>query len=81
MNDLIFVMYNTKLKDKRAKSENNQCNLEDVSSDDEWLTVGQDIVGSSNINLLNVIDDVDDADNRDRSEDQCETNQVNTGEI
>ena len=80
MNDLIFVMYNTKLKDKRAKSENNQCNLEDVSSDDEWLTDGQDIVGYLNINLLNFLDDVDDAGNEDRSDDQCEANQVNTGE-
>ena len=39
MNDLVFVMYNLKIKEKRAKplSTNEEIGLENLSSDDEWL--------------------------------------------
>ena len=39
MNDLVFVMYKLKIKEKRAKplSTNEEIGLENLSSDDEWL--------------------------------------------
>ena len=39
MNDLVFVMYNLKIKEKRAKplSTKEEISLENLSSDDEWL--------------------------------------------
>ena len=39
MNDLVFVMYNLKIKQKRAKplSSKEEIGLENLSSDDEWL--------------------------------------------
>ena len=39
MNDLVFVMYNLKIKEKKAKplSTNEEIGLENLSSDDEWL--------------------------------------------
>ena len=39
MNDLVFVMYNLKIKEKRAKplSTNEEIGLENLSSDDKWL--------------------------------------------
>ena len=39
MNDLIFIMYNLKIKEKRAKplSTNEEIGLDNLSSDDEWL--------------------------------------------
>ena len=39
MNDLIFVMYNLKIKEKRAKplGTKEEIGLENLSSDDEWL--------------------------------------------
>ncbi|XP_050292606.1 uncharacterized protein LOC126733355 [Quercus robur] len=39
MNDLVFVMYNLKIKQKRAKplSTKEEIGLENLSSDDEWL--------------------------------------------
>ena len=41
MNDLIFIMYNLKIKEKRAKplSTNEEIGLDNLSSDDEWLAV------------------------------------------
>ena len=41
MNDLVFVMYNLKIKEKRAKplSTKEEIGLENLSSDDEWLVV------------------------------------------
>ena len=41
MNDLVFVMYNLKIKGKRAKpsSTKEEIGLENLSSDDEWLVV------------------------------------------
>ena len=39
MNDLVFVMYNLKIKEKRAKSSSTkeEIGLENLSSDDEQL--------------------------------------------
>ena len=39
MNDLVFIMYNLKIKEKRAKplSTKEEIGLENLSSDDEWL--------------------------------------------
>ena len=39
MNDLVFVTYNLKIKEKRAKplSTKEEISLENLSSDDEWL--------------------------------------------
>ena len=39
MNDLVFVMYNLKMKERRAKplSTKEEIGLETLSSDDEWL--------------------------------------------
>ncbi|XP_050232002.1 uncharacterized protein LOC126680825 [Mercurialis annua] len=38
MNDLVFVMYNLKLKERLSKKDDITCTIEDVSSDDEWIT-------------------------------------------
>ncbi|GKV36747.1 hypothetical protein SLEP1_g44844 [Rubroshorea leprosula] len=43
MNNLVFVMYNLKLEDKQAR---NQLELDDLSSDDEWITASQADGGS-----------------------------------
>ena len=39
MNDLVFVMYNLKIKDKRVNPSTirREISIEDLSSDDEWL--------------------------------------------
>ena len=39
INDLVFVMYNLKIKEKRAKplSTKEEIGLENLSSNDEWL--------------------------------------------
>ena len=39
MNDLVYVMYNLKMKERRAKSlsTKEEIGLENLSSDDEWL--------------------------------------------
>ena len=39
MNDLVFVMYNLKIKEKKAKplSTNEEIGLENLSSNVEWL--------------------------------------------
>ena len=39
MNDLVFVIYNLKIKEKRANplSAKEEISLENLSSDDEWL--------------------------------------------
>ena len=39
MNDLVFVVYNLKIKEKRAKllSTKEEIGLENLSFDDEWL--------------------------------------------
>ena len=39
MNDLVFVIYNLKIKEKRANplSTKEEISLENLSSDDEWL--------------------------------------------
>lgn len=39
MNDLVFVMYNSKMKERQTKkTQTTQMRLIDVSSDDEWIT-------------------------------------------
>ena len=37
MNDLVFVMYNLKLKDRQVKKSIEMDDFEDVPSDDEWI--------------------------------------------
>jgi hypothetical protein len=39
MNDLVFIMYNLKIKDKRVNPSTvrREISMEDLSSDDEWL--------------------------------------------
>ncbi|XP_012855938.1 PREDICTED: glutamic acid-rich protein-like [Erythranthe guttata] len=36
MNDLVYIMYNSKLKDKKFR--NIEIDVEEVNSDDEWIT-------------------------------------------
>ena len=37
MNDLVFVMYNLKLKDRQIKKSIEMDSFEDIPSDDEWI--------------------------------------------
>ena len=37
MNDLVFVMYNLKLKDRQVRKSIEMDDFEDVPSDDEWI--------------------------------------------
>ena len=37
MNDLVFVMYNLKLKDRQVRKSIEMDDFENVSSDDEWI--------------------------------------------
>jgi len=41
MNDLVYVMFNRKLKERKSK-KNIDYTIEDVSSDDEWITKKED---------------------------------------
>ena len=58
MNDLVFVMCIMKLNDNQVKKEANDFGevLDDLSSDDDWITEGEKHDGSSNFDLLGVID-------------------------
>ncbi|XP_057446323.1 uncharacterized protein LOC130738365 [Lotus japonicus] len=51
MNDLVYVMYNLKLKNKpKKRNVFASCSFEEVASDDEWITEeGEDV----NVNELN----------------------------
>lgn len=43
MNDLVFVMYNLKLKERQLKRDSKfTYDLNDVPSDDEWITEKED---------------------------------------
>ncbi|GAV79120.1 LOW QUALITY PROTEIN: zf-BED domain-containing protein/DUF659 domain-containing protein/Dimer_Tnp_hAT domain-containing protein, partial [Cephalotus follicularis] len=47
MNDLVFVMYNLKLKEREAIRDANKVEkfyLDDISSDDEWITEKESLV-------------------------------------
>jgi len=37
MNDLVYVMYNLKLKSRKVKEKGFVISFEDINSDDEWL--------------------------------------------
>ncbi|XP_057452218.1 uncharacterized protein LOC130744040 [Lotus japonicus] len=51
MNDLVYVMYNLKLKNKpKKRNDFASCSFEEVASDDEWLTEEGENV---NVNELN----------------------------
>uniref|UniRef100_A0A803MZ77 Uncharacterized protein n=2 Tax=Chenopodium quinoa TaxID=63459 RepID=A0A803MZ77_CHEQI len=61
MNDLVFVMYNLKLKQKqhkRAAKYQAPITLDDMSSDDEWITEIEEPVLPENGAWLNVLDRV-----------------------
>ena len=57
MNDLVFVMCNLKMNDKDKKQVIDFDDVvDDLPSDDEWVTEREGHGGSSNINLLQTID-------------------------
>jgi len=58
MNDLVFVMCNLKLNDNQVKKQADDFGvvLDDLSSDDDWITKGEKYDDSSNFDLLSVID-------------------------
>ena len=61
MNDLVFVMYNLKLKCRQEKRQNTSnaqspINLDDLPSDDEWIAEIEDPVLPSDNRWLNDLD-------------------------
>jgi hypothetical protein len=58
MNDLVFVMCNLISNDNQVKKEASDFGevLDDLSSDDDWITEGEKHDGSSNFDLFGVID-------------------------
>ncbi|XP_059643117.1 uncharacterized protein LOC132284985 [Cornus florida] len=73
MNDLVFVMYNIKLKERNLKRQAviEPIIFEDVSSDDEWITEKEDPVLPTKTKWLRVLDDKvqeDDSDEEDEVE-------------
>jgi hypothetical protein len=57
MNDLVFIMCNLKLNDNQVKKQGDDFGVvDDISSDDDWITEGEKHDGSSNFDLLDVID-------------------------
>ncbi|KAJ7962648.1 Zf-BED domain-containing protein [Quillaja saponaria] len=57
MNDLVFVMYNCKLNERQTKNHlGPSLKLDDLSSDDEWITPKEDLVDSSSNEWLSVLD-------------------------
>ena len=56
MNDLVFVMYNLKLKDRQSIKNESFIGVDDLSSDDEWITEESSFVDSSNRNGLDILD-------------------------
>jgi len=49
MNDLVYVMYNLKLKSRQIR-KNVALSFEDMESDDEWITEeGNDIFDEDNV--------------------------------
>ncbi|XP_059624684.1 uncharacterized protein LOC132267551 [Cornus florida] len=73
MNDLVFVMYNIKLKERNLKRQAviEPIIFEDVSSDDDWITEKEDPVLPTKTKWLRVLDDKvqkDDSDEEDEVE-------------
>ena len=58
MNDLVFVMCNLISNDNQVKKKASDFGevLDDLSSDDDWITEGEKHDGSSNFDLFGVID-------------------------
>ncbi|KAJ7969457.1 Zf-BED domain-containing protein [Quillaja saponaria] len=58
MNDLVFVMYNCKLNERQTKKYSGpSLKLNDLSSNDEWITPKEDLADSSLNEWLSVLDD------------------------
>jgi len=58
MNDMVFVMYILKLNDNQVKKQADDFGevLDDLSSNDDWITEREKHDGSSNFDLLGIID-------------------------
>ena len=56
MNDLVFVMYNLKLKDRQSIKDVTTFGIDELSSDDEWITEESSHINSSNENGLDILD-------------------------
>lgn len=59
MNDLVFVMYNLRLKSKekqKGATKMQHESLDDIPSDDEWITEVEEPHLSTNEDWLNVLD-------------------------
>lgn len=57
MNDLVFVMYNFKLKERQKRRDAKAAlQLEDIESDDEWITEKEDPVLPINQDWLHSLD-------------------------
>ncbi|KAJ7969365.1 Zf-BED domain-containing protein [Quillaja saponaria] len=57
MNDIVFVMYNCKLNERQTKKYSSlSLRLDDLSSDDEWITLKEDPVDFSSNEWLHVLD-------------------------
>lgn len=76
MNDLVFVMYNLKLKDKVAKrdDEHDQGPFEELDSDDEWIIEENDhrVSPSSSQDWVSVLDSQRNEKNEEIGSDQNE---------
>jgi hypothetical protein len=57
MNDLVFVMYNIKLKERQMKRDRKAAlEFQDIDSDDEWITEKEDPVLPLNNDWLHSLD-------------------------
>ncbi|XP_052181647.1 uncharacterized protein LOC127794517 [Diospyros lotus] len=56
MNDLVFVMYNLKLRNKQFIKDEVSFGVDELSSDDEWITEESSLVFSSNGSRLDILD-------------------------
>ncbi|KAJ7971701.1 HAT family dimerization domain containing protein [Quillaja saponaria] len=84
MNDLVFVMYNCKLNERQTKKySSSSLKLDDLSSDDEWITLKEDLVDSSSNEWLCVLDgssNANDGGNPIDNEDGNDDNDVGNGD-
>ncbi|XP_052200522.1 uncharacterized protein LOC127806938 [Diospyros lotus] len=55
MNDLVFVMYNLKLRDRQSIKDEIFLSVDELSSDDEWITEESTHIDSSNGNDLDIL--------------------------
>jgi hypothetical protein len=75
-NDVVFVMCILRLNDNQVKKQVDDFGevLDDLSSDDDWITEGEKPDGSSNFDLLGIIDSA--TRRKNGTEDECNDEEI-----